>query len=314
MLQNILTLDFIVALLTAAVRTGVPIALTTIGAIYAERSGILSICLEGEMLMGAFCGFIGMYYSHNLVIGMLCGVLGGMFISFVLAVSAVTLNANQTLTGIALNMFATGATSFGYWLICGVQTTPTFVVKLSNIPIPLLKDIPILGPVFFQHSIVVYLCYILTVMSYIIIFRTTFGLKLRACGEYPRAAETMGVNVRGMRYTTTLISGAMSGLGGAFLTLVLLGMFTDSMTASRGFIALSIVIFGRWNPLAGFGAALFFGLMDGLQLRLQALGFSVPYQFLIMLPYVFTLVAMMFTGRNVKGPAYTGKPYIKEQL
>lgn len=311
---ELFSLNFIVSLLNAGVRMGVPIALTAMGEIYAERSGILSICLEGEMLMGAFLAFVGMYYSGSLAVGMLCGLLGGMVIAAALAISAIAFNANQTLCGIALNMFAVGATSFFNWLFFGVSTTPTFVAKLPVIGIPLLRDIPVLGPILFEHSAVVYLCFLLAGLSYVALFKTTIGLKLRACGEYPRAAETMGVNVQRMRYGTTLLSGAFSGLGGAFLSLVLLGMFSDNITASRGFIALSIVIFGRWNPLAVLLAATFFGTVDALQLRIQALGFSVPYQFMVMLPYVLTLAAMMLTSRNSRSPAYCAKPYKKEEL
>lgn len=305
---------FVINLLNAGVRMALPVILASVGCIFAERAGVLNISLEGQMLTGAFVAFIVVYFTGSLWLGILGGILGGMFLSSILAVAGVTMKANQTITGIALNMIASGATSFGFWILFGVSTTTPIIPKLPDISVPLLSRIPLLGDVLFQHhSIIVYLAYVLVAVCYVVLFKTTFGLKLRACGEYPGAAETMGVNVVKMRYQGALICGGFAGLSGTFLSLVALGMFADDVTAGRGFVALAIVIFGRWHPVYCMLAAFLFGTIDAFQLRLQASGAVIPYQFLLMLPYVFTLVTMMLTSKNVVGPACVGQPYEREQ-
>ena len=306
--------EFLVNLLNAGVRMAIPVILASVGCVFAERAGVLNISLEGQMLAGAFMAFITTYFTGNLNLGIVGGILGGCLMALILAVAGITLRANQTITGIALNMFASGATSFGFWILFGVSTTTPIIEKLPNYPIPGLSSIPVLGEMLFQHSVLVYLAYLLVAVCYVVLFKTTFGLKLRACGEHPKAAETMGVNVLATRYMGSLICGGLAGLGGAFLSLVALGMFADDVTAGRGFVALAIVIFGRWHPLLCTLAALFFGTIDAFQLRVQASGAEIPYQFLLMLPYAFTLLTMMFTSKRAAGPACVGQPYEREQI
>lgn len=307
--------SFVINLLNAGVRMAIPIVLAAIGCVFAERSGILNINLEGQMLTGAFVSYIVAYLTNNVWLGLLMGVISGMLLSTILAVVAITFRINQTITGIALNMLAAGATSFCFWLLFGVGNTRPIVSKMPPIEIPLLSEIPVLGPIFFDnHSILVCLTYIFIILAYILLFKTTFGLKLRACGEHPRAAETMGVNVISMRYLATLLSGGLAGLGGAALVLVSLGMFTENVTGGRGFVALILIIFGRWHPLTTALAAFFFGTLDAFQLRIQALGFNIPHQFLMMTPYVFSLLTMVFTSKKSIGPANVGNPYVKEQM
>jgi len=303
---------FIVNLLNSGIRTALPVTLGAIGGVFAERCGIVNINIEGQMLVGAFASFITAYLTNNLWIGLLVGMAAGMLLSLILAICAITFRIDQTITGIALNMFSSGATSFGYWMIFGVMTTTPIIGKFASVSIPGLSSIPFLGEILFNHSIAVYIVYVLIIVSFIVLFRTTFGLKMRACGEHPRAAETMGVNVVKMRYSGMLICGAFTGLGGAILSLVSLGMFSDDITAGKGFVALAVVIFGRWNPLICALAALFFGTVDALQLRIQASGAEIAHQFLLMLPYVFTLLTMMLTSKNNAAPASTGIPYEKE--
>jgi general nucleoside transport system permease protein len=313
MWNQILTTTFLIGVLSAGVRLATPILLAALGEVFAERAGVLKISIEGEMLIGALGGFLGAYYSHNIWLGLLAGMASAALFSLIAAVMSVTLKVDQVITGITLNILALGLTSFIYRFILGRSMIPPSVKALEPVKIPLLSSIPLLGPILFHQNMLVYLTFFLLVPGCsLIIFRTPFGLNMRAVGEYPLAADTVGIHVQGLRYVCVLIGGVFSGLGGAFMTLAQLNMFTENMTAGRGFIALAAVIFGKWHPAGAMLAALLFGTADALQLRLQGLGVNVPYQFLLMLPYLLTIVALVGVVKRTNAPAALAVPYNAE--
>lgn len=303
---------FFVGLFSAAVRLGTPLLLAALGEILVEESGVLNIGIEGEMLVGALSGFMGAYYFQNLAVGFVFSLICGTLLGLILAFFVVTLRCDQIVTGLALNIFALGLTSFVYRLVFGTSLIPPIIEEMSKVGLPLLKDIPFAGKVFFSQNVIVYIGLLLVISLWFIKSKTSIGLSLKAAGEFPLAAETMGVKVIKIRYWTLLFGGAMAGLGGSFLSLGQLSMFTESMTAGRGFIALAIVIFGRWEPFKVLGAALLFGGADALQMRLQGLGMKVPYQFMLMLPYLFSLLVLIGMMGKRRPPAALGVPYYRE--
>ncbi len=312
MWNDIFNHTFLIGVLAAGVRLATPILLAAVGEIFAERSGILKISIEGEMLIGALCGFLGTFYLKNLWFGIVIGMVSAALYSLIAGVFSITLKVDQAITGITLNILALGLTSFVYRFILGTSFIPPSITPLGILKIPFLSSIPVLGPILFQQNIIVYLTFfILIPFSTFMLFKTTFGLNVRAVGEYPLAADTMGIHVYKTRYVCVVVGGLLAGLGGAFMTLAQLNMFTENMTAGRGFIALAAVIFGRWHPVGAMVATLLFGVADALQLRLQALGVNVPYQFLLMLPYVLTIIALVGVVKRTNAPAALAAPYEK---
>jgi len=312
MWNDIFNHTFLIGVLAAGVRLATPILLAAVGEIFAERSGILKISIEGEMLIGALCGFLGTFYLKNLWFGIVIGMVSAALYSLIAGVFSITLKVDQAITGITLNILALGLTSFVYRFILGTSFIPPSITPLGILKIPFLSSIPVLGPILFQQNIIVYLTFfILIPFSTFMLFKTTFGLNVRAVGEYPLAADTMGIHVYKTRYVCVVVGGLLAGLGGAFMTLAQLNMFTENMTAGRGFIALAAVIFGRWHPVGAMVATLLFGVADALQLRLQALGVNVPYQFLLMLPYVLTIIALVGVVKRTNAPAALATPYEK---
>ncbi|MEG6616004.1 ABC transporter permease [Peptococcaceae bacterium 1198_IL3148] len=309
MLEQILTTGFLVSLLAGAVRMSVPILLPAIGEIFTQRAGILNLGLEGIMLMGALGGFVGAFFTGSLWIGVALAVVVGMLFSVIMAVLSVTIRADQVIAGVALTILGTGLSTFLFRVIFGIQKLPPAIEPFEAISIPVLSNIPILGPVLFQHNILVYLTFILVVLSAIVLKRTTFGLKVRAVGEHPQAADSKGINVYLIRYICVVIGGAFAGLGGAFLSIGYMNTFLDQMSAGRGFIAVAVVIFARWNPYRAVGGAFVFGLASALQLRLQALGVPIPHQFLLALPYVLTILVLISVSKKADFPSAFTLPY-----
>lgn len=311
MWETIFNITYIITLFAAGIRIAAPLLLAALGELVSEKAGILNIGLEGFMLIGSLAGFLGAYYSQSAWIGMLVGLMAGILISLLHAYLSITLCTDQVVNGIAINIVSLGLTSLVFRIVFGISTNPPKIQPLGIVKVPLLADIPILGPIFFEQSPIVYIAVFLVIVCWILLFRTDFGLSLRATGEQPEAADTAGINVFRMRYIGVMLSGAMAGLGGAFLSVAQLGTFTEGMTSGRGFIALAIVIFGRWSPKGILIAALFFGVAYAFQLSLQAIGFHVPFQFLLMLPYVLTMIALAgATGRR-GAPAALATPYQK---
>lgn len=317
-MANIISGTFLLALAVATMRTATPLILAAMGEVFAERSGVLNLGLEASMLFGAFTGFAVAHYGGSLGLGVLAAVAAGVLTALVMAFFCVVLMADQTVTGMVLTILAVAATSFGFDLIAGMASVSPQTATLPNWRIPVLGDLPVLGPIFFNHNAITYAAFAAALLAGPLLYRTRWGLKVRACGEDGRAAAASGVNVPAVRVQALILNGALAGLAGAALTLGQLGLFVENITSGRGFMAIAAVVFGRWKPSGALIAALFFGLTDALQLRLQALGLGVPHQFLLMLPYALTIVALVLgIGRKLEvgtpaGPRELGVPFERE--
>ncbi len=304
-------LDIInVGLFAAALRMATPIAFAALGGIFSERVGIVNIGLEGMMLTGAFAGVTASFFSGNPWLGVLAAVLVGGLLGLLHALLTVKFVVNQIVSGTGINIFALGFTAYMCQNLWGSRGASESVQGLKAISIPLLKDIPILGDIIGEHTPLVYIMLIVTVLSYILLFKTPTGLRIRAVGEHPAAADTAGINVLRMKYLCVMISGMFAGLGGAFLSLGHLNLFAWGMTGGRGFIALAAMILGQWMPFGAFGASLLFGFADAFQMRLQALGL-LPPQIILTIPYILTVAVLAGVVRRATPPS-DYKPYVKE--
>lgn len=310
MSDTILTWSFWTALLASGVRMAMPLLYGGLGEMISERSGVLNIGMEGVMLCGAFFSFAGAYYTGSLALGVLLGMLGGALISLIHGLLCVRGKQNQTVSGLALNMLALGLTSYLYKLMCNTgEHLQTGV--LPKIELPLLSRIPVLGEALFSQDIMAYIAYLLILAAFIIYRFTRFGMNLSAIGENPMAADAAGIRVERRQVIATLLGGLLGGAGGAYLTIAQLGLFSDNMTAGRGYIALAAVILGRYSPTGVLLASLLFGLANAAQIRLQAFNSSIPVQALAMLPYVITLAALLITSGRSREPEALAKPYIR---
>ena len=314
MWSEILNLAFFTSFLSAAVRMAVPLAFAALGETVSQKAGTLNIGLEANMLGGAFLGFAVTYWTGSLSLGFLGGMTAGVCFSMIHAVFSIYLRQNQNVTGTALNLFAVGLTSYFFQVIVN-QTAGLYpqIQTLPIMPIPILHKVPLIGEAFFQKDIVTYLLYVLMVILLWFFSKTAWGLSLIAVGENPQAADTVGLPVFRIKYLAALFNGAMGGLGGAYLILGQLGMFSENVTSGRGYIALSLVVFGRRNPLGICLAALFMGAANALQFKMQALGVEMPVQFFTGLPYLLTVIVLIFSAvkKNDSDPASLGKPYIR---
>jgi general nucleoside transport system permease protein len=301
-------IDYIIA----SLRLSVPLALTALGGLWSERSGVINIGLEGMLLSGAFAGAVGALWTGNALVGIVYAIIAGGIVGLLHAYLCVTLRVNQLVSGLAINLLAVGLTSFLVRVLFGEGTTP----RLPDLPIlkiPVLQSIPVIGAILFQQDVIVYSLILLIVFSTYILYSTGHGLALRAVGDYPKAADASGVNVLRVRYISVIASGCLAGLGGAYLTLGHVKFFTENISAGKGFIALAALIFGRWNPVATALSCLLFGAGDALQLRIQALSADIPYQFLTLLPYAIALMALVGLAGQSMPPAALGIPYVKEE-
>ncbi len=310
MLEQILSVGFLTAFLSAAVRLAVPLMYAGLGETISEKTGILNIGMEGVMLSGAFFSFAGAWYSGSMIVGLFFGIMGGVGVSALHALLTVKLAKDQSVSGLALNMMVLGLTSFLYKLVSSGQSYQQ-IETFQTIQIPLLSQIPIIGEAFFNRDILTYLLYILLIATLLFYRKTKPGLSFISVGEHPRAAASAGVPVHQYQWISMILNGIFGGIGGAYLVLVQLGVFTENMTSGRGYIALATVILGRYTPFGMFGAALLFGAANALQIRLQTIGVSVSPYLLNILPYAITLIAMLGAiGKNSQ-PESLGKPYIK---
>jgi simple sugar transport system permease protein len=304
-------LDIInVGLFAAAIRMATPVALAALGGVFSERVGVVNVGLEGMMLMGAFSGVYVSYITSNPWLGVFGAIIVGGLLGLIHAFLSVTLRGNQIVSGTGLNILALGFTAYGSEVIWGSRGASANVTSIDIIKLPILGDIPIIGDIIGSASPLVYLMIIIIILTQILLFKTPIGLRLRAVGEHPAAADTAGVNVLRMKYMGIIVSGMLAGLGGVFLSLGNLGLFSYGMTGGRGFIALAAMIFGGWTPLGAFGASLLFGFTDALQMRLQSLGI-LPPQIILMLPYIITVIVLAGVVRKTKPPS-DYKPYEKD--
>lgn len=302
-----------VGLLATTVADAVPLVFGSLSGIMCETSGVINIAIEGQFLAGAFLGAMIGSATSNLWVGMLAGAFAGMLMGGLLAFLALRYQADQIIVGVVIVTFATGLTSFlSLRVLDAHQTTLNNATPFSPVAVPLLDRIPLLGPALFDQNVFVYLAMALLVVMQVALNRTRWGLRVRAVGQHPGAAETVGISVLAVRYRNVILGGAIGGLGGASFTIGSTGEFTADMTAGLGYVALAAMIFGGWRPVAAAGAALLFGFANSLQSALALLNTPIPSEFLLMLPYVVTIVAVAGLVGRVRPPAADGQPYKRE--
>lgn len=300
----------VVQLLQGSVAFAVPLILGALSGVVCERSGTINIAIEGQLLAGAFLGALVGSLTDSPLLGMILAPIAGVLVSLLLGLFTIKYRVDHIIVGVVLNMLILGLTSFLYssWLAQDPGRLNR-ATKLNSIPIPVLSEIPIIGPVFFKQSILVYLMYIIVIGLQFMLFRSRWGLRLRACGEHPKAADTVGIKVNRTRWRAVMLGGALAGLGGAFFSIGLGLAFTKNMSAGNGFIALAAMILGRWNPKGAVAAAAIFGFATNLGFIMQGLNDTIPYEFLLMIPYVVTILAVAGFVGAVRPPAMEGKPY-----
>jgi simple sugar transport system permease protein len=308
----------VVGLVQSSVFLAVPLVLGAMAGVMGERTGVINIAIEGQMLVGAFFGAFAASAANNLGVGVGASLMAGGLLGALLAVFAIKFLVNQVVLGVVLNLLALAITGYGYdsWMAKSPDTYNSGLT-MSDHAIPLLSDIPIIGQAFFNENYIVYAMYVIVIVIDVALFRTRWGLRTRAVGEHPKAADTVGIKVLAMRYRNVIIGGVIAGLAGAFLTIGSSGQFTKSpigMTSGKGYIALAALIFGRWSPRGAVGAALLFGFTSELQTLLSSLNtpVKIPSAFLLMLPYLVTFFAVAGLVGRVSPPAADGEPYTKE--
>jgi simple sugar transport system permease protein len=301
--------EALVLFLEAAVRLGVPLALAALGEAITERSGVINIGLEGSMIAGALGGAMAAIAVGSGEAGVVAGAGGGLLVALVFATFTVGLGTDQIITGTAITLGGLGFTGAMYQARFGVAGASLTLPTLPPLRIPVLADIPWVGTALFAQAPTAYLAYLLAPVLWVFLFKTPWGLELRACGESPDAAQAAGVRVRRVRFAAALFGGALAGLAGAHLALAYAGTFAENMSAGRGFIAIAVVALGRWNPLLVLPAAIFFGAAAALQFLLQAVGLDLPYQFFLALPYLVTLAALAGRVGRARSPAALAVPW-----
>jgi len=296
------------ALYATAIRLALPILFAALGEVFAERAGLVNVGLEGMMLMGAFAGVVGAHITGNAWLGAIIGMAAGVLIAAIQAGVAINLSGDQIVAGIALNLAVLGVTSFlarAFWEGGDVPKVDGF----SSFSMPLFSGIPGIGPILFEQSALVYVAIAVAAVSWYVLTRTTWGLRLRACGEDPRSADSLGIPVFAFRWKAMVICGALAGLGGVFLSLGQLFTFSDNMSGGRGYIALAVVIIARWSPLRALWAAFLFGAFEAFALRVQATDIDVPAELLLALPYIVTLLVYAGLVGRSRPPKSLGREY-----
>jgi simple sugar transport system permease protein len=299
-------------MLSSTLVRATPIALAALCGVISERSAVINIGVEGIMLISALIAVITATVTHNLYVGLICAILAGGLVAALHAFLVIHFKVDQTVSSVAINIFGIGITSFissRYLQSAGdtFNNSGTFPI----ITIPLLSKIPILGPMLFENNIIIYLMVLCVIVMHVTLFYTPWGLRTRAVGEHPKAADTLGINVYLVRYVNVIIGGLIAGLGGAYFTLGSVGRFDEAMTAGKGFIGLAAMIFGKWNPFGAFSSSLIFGFADSLQVKLQILRVPIPSEFLLMAPYIVTMIILTGVVGRAIPPAADGQPYEK---
>ncbi|WP_051259296.1 ABC transporter permease [Schaalia suimastitidis] len=299
----------VVSLLSGGLMFATPLVFGALSGVICERSGIINIAIEGQMLLGAFLGAVVASAAGTPLAALIASPLAGVLVAALLALFTIKFRADHIVVGVVLNMLVLGLTSFLFSTQLKNAPGLNKALPLSSIGIPILKDIPVIGPVLFNQTILVYLMFVAVIGLQVMLFRSRWGLRTRACGEHPKAADTVGIKVNAMRWKNVLIAGAFAGLGGAFFTVGEGLAFSKDMAAGNGFIALAAMILGRWNPKGALAAALLFGFATNLGAVMQAVGSPVPAEFLLMTPYVVTILAVAGFVGAVRAPAAEGVPY-----
>lgn len=302
----------LVGMMSSTLARATPIALAALTGLISERAGVINIGIEGIMLMAALAAVMVATFTHNLFAGLLAALVTGAIVAGIHAVLCIKFKVNQVVSGVAINIFGAGMTSYisqRYLESYGdlLNNSGTFPIY----SIPLLSKIPVLGPILFQNSPIVYLMLLVVIVLHVVLFYTPWGLRTRSVGEHPKAADTLGVNVYLMRYVNVIIGGLIAGLGGAYFTIGTVGRFDENMTAGKGFIGLAAMIFGKWNPIGAFLSSLLFGFADSLQVKMQILQVPIPSSFLAMAPYIITMIVLTGIVGRALPPAAEGVAYEK---
>jgi simple sugar transport system permease protein len=306
---DILRIIFSINTFTAAIRLVVPIALAAVGGAFSERAGVINIGLEGMILTGAFAAAVGSFFSGSAYLGLLAALGAGFILGLIFSFFTVDLEADHVVAGVGINILALGFTTWLMQVIWGQKGASPSVNGLARIRIPILADIPLFGDLFGYHSPIVYLMFIIVIAGWYLMFKTPLGLRIRFTGEHPEAADTLGINIRFIKYFSVTLSGVLAALGGAYLSLGHLNWFSSNMSAGRGYMALAANIFGQWNPLGGFAASMLFAFTDAVQMRLQGMNLNIASEFIQMLPYVLTVIVLAGAVIRSRPPAALGNHY-----
>jgi general nucleoside transport system permease protein len=305
-MKDFLSLGVIVGILTSMIRLATPFLYAAIGETFSQSAGVVNLGVEGIMLLGGYAAFYVALTTGNLWLGVLAAVLVGLLMGLLMSFISVTLKAEQGISGIGLYMFGLGLSSLLFKIMIGTVKT---IVGFQPVNIPGLANIPILGPILFQNSLPVYGAFLLVPVAWWVLEKTTLGLKIKSVGQNPAAADSLGINVDRIRYFSVCLGSVLAGLAGASLSIALVNLFQDNLTAGQGFIAVALVYFGGWSPWGVMGGALLFSIVNSLQLWMQVLGVKISSDVAVMLPYLLTIAALMVTVNRVRQPAALNKPF-----
>lgn len=309
MISDLFSVTVLIGILASGIRLATPYLFAAIGETFSQRSGVLNLGVEGQMLLGAFAGFYVSLTTGNLWLGVLVAMLVGAVMGLAMAYVTVNLQAQQGISGIGFYLFGLGMSDL---LFQKLMPTVETVQGFPKMYIPGLSDIPGIGEIFFSHNILVYIAFLLVPIAWFVLNKTTLGLKIRSVGENPEAADSLGVNVGRIRYFTIILGGTLSGIAGASLSIGLLNVFQQNMTSGSGFIAVALVYFGAWRPLGVLGGALLFSMVNSLQLWIQVKSVPIPSEIAIMMPYVLTILVLVATVSRVRAPSALTKPFERE--
>jgi ABC-type uncharacterized transport system permease subunit len=306
LISELFTTTVLVGILASGIRLAAPYLFASLGETFGQKSGVLNLGVEGIMLLGAFAAFYATFITENPWLGLIAAIIVGGIMGLVVAVINVTLKAEQGISGIGIYLFGLGMSELLFQKTLGTVET---VSGFSSVHIPFLSDIPYLGEIFFQQNILVYIAYLMVPIAWFVLGKTTLGLKIRAVGENPEAADTLGVSVSGVRYITQIFGGVMSGIAGASLSIALLNVFQQNLTSGLGFIAVALVYFGGWRPFGVLVGSLIFSMVIALSNWVQVLNIPIPSDVAVMLPYVLTILALIIAVQRVRPPSALTKPY-----
>jgi len=310
MISDLFSMTVLVGILASGIRLATPYLYAAIGETFGQRSGVLNLGVEGQMLLGAFTAFYVTIQTGNLWLGVLSAMIVGAVMGLAMAFVTVNLQAVQGISGIGFYLFGLGLSDLLFQKVLGTVET---VKGFPKINLPVLSDLPIVGEIFFQQNILVYIAFALVPLAWFVLNKTTLGLKIRAVGENPEAADSLGVSVARIRYLTIILGGTLSGIAGASLSIALLNVFQQNMTSGLGFIAVALVYFGAWRPFGVLGGALLFSLVNSLQLWVQVLGIPIPSDIAVMMPYILTILVLVISVSRVRAPSALTKPFKREE-
>lgn len=310
MITDLFSVTVLVGILASGIRLATPYLYAAIGETFGQKSGVLNLGVEGQMLLGCFAAFYVAFATNNLWLGLLAAIIVGALMGLAMAFVTVNLRAQQGISGIGFYLFGLGMSDLLFQRLMGTVET---VKGFPKVYLPGLSDIPGLGEIFFNQNILVYGAYLLVPLAWFVLNKTTLGLKIRAVGENPDAADSLGVSISRVRYFTITLGGILSGIAGASLSIALLNVFQQNMTSGLGFIAVALVYFGAWKPVGVLGGALLFSMINSLQLWVQVLGIPIPSDIAVMMPYVLTILVLVATVSRIRAPSALTKPFERDE-